>query len=551
MTHPTTATDEVQSRALIYRGNEQAWRFINDQWKTNDQGDIICPALSHWSMQTHLAFSLEHAYRDCTVRARWQYLSGGGASPELIVRAQDSRRYYAVRFNLQMNLPSEDLMIMCSIWKSCGDGYARMLGYRRKVGVYDNKKAPHKWHKIKVICAGPEVVVYFEGNFVCAVRDDEYGQGVIGVSGGEGGSSAWQDLTVSGQPVTLEPSWSVVDEDLPRQIEPVQGTAMAGAATLLPDDEILVGYQDSQKKQLLIRSRDYGLTWDEPVEGRFGQYIKSHHELWSIWGEHNPDVVWTDQGTNFDELNSDNFWTVMVISKDHGRTWSGKQRLDLPFPKGLAYAPIKGKSGAVVGPQDSPRVLSDGSVALSACWRNNPDGNYHSDQVQFCRTSDGGQTWSMVPVDNTEWERNESTWVELDDGQILMLLRSNYTNSVGASWSNDLGRTWTRVRPLGIPYFGASAPAIIRTRDNVLVVATRIWGIFTSIDDGQTWSQPTHVLGYTGEGAPANIFEMSDGRIFLLSSDHGNARDRCRMKMQFIRVDRDGSVHPAPPGPPA
>ena len=66
----------------------------------------------------------------------------------------------------------------------------------------------------------------------------------------------------------------------------------------------------------------------------------------------------------------------------------------------------------------------------------------------------------------------------------------------------------------------ASQDAI--TRDNVLVVAIRQWGIFTSIDEGLTWSQPVHIGGYTGEGGGANMLEMADGRILILGSDHGN-----------------------------
>ena len=55
--------------------------------------------------------------------------------PLFIVRAQDTRRFYAVRCNLQMNLPSSEEMIMCGIWKGTEDGYQRMLGYRRKVNI--------------------------------------------------------------------------------------------------------------------------------------------------------------------------------------------------------------------------------------------------------------------------------------------------------------------------------------------------------------------------------------------------------------------------------
>jgi len=369
---------------------------------------------------------------------------------------------------------------------------------------------------------------------------------MVGVGGV--GTPAFKDLEVAGVPVQLETPWSDAETETPKQFKPVSGIASSATATLLPNDEILLGFRDG-KKQFVTRSRDYGLTWDKPVQGPFGYYIASRDELWSMRGEHNPDIEWKDFGTNFDQLNSDNFWHVISISRDMGRSWSPEKRLAIPFPAGLAYQPIKGKAGAVVGPGGTPRDVSDGTLAMTGSWRNNPDGNYASDQNLFFRSSDGGRSWSMTHIDDTEWERNESCWVELGGGRILVVLRSNYTNSVGQSISEDYGRTWSKVRPLGIPYFGASAPAILRLKNDVLVLATRQWGIFTSIDDGQTWSLPTHIRGYSGSGEKASLLEMKDGRLLVLNATHGNARANCTTVGQFMRVDDDGTVHPALPGP--
>ena len=54
-----------------------------------------------------------------------------------------------------MNLPSSEEMIMCSIWKGTEDGYQRMLGYRRKVGMYAGRADPHRWYEVRVRCVGP------------------------------------------------------------------------------------------------------------------------------------------------------------------------------------------------------------------------------------------------------------------------------------------------------------------------------------------------------------------------------------------------------------
>jgi hypothetical protein len=463
----------------------------------------------------------------------------------------DSRRFYAIRFTLQMNLPSDQEYIMASIWKGHEDGYRRMLGYRRKVGIYHARQDPHKWYPVRVECRGGEIILYFEDQFVCAVRDDEYRRGRVGVSSTVG-VSAWRNLLVEGSAVPLIPPWSLVEAETPKQFEvawnPGITAKQAGAqTTLLPGEVVLLGFSGEEGTRYLTRSSDYGLTWEKPTKGRFGYYLPSLGELWSISWEHNPAVTWHDRGTNFDELNMSNFWNALSRSTDTGQTWSTPERLSLPFPKWRAYQPIAGKAGSVLSLQSEPRELTDGSIAISGAWRNNPDGHYHSDQVQFLRTTDRGKTWLRSAVDATEWERNESTWVSLDEGDLLCVMRSNYTNTVGQSRSSNYGRTWSRVQP-GIPFFGASAPALIQTRERVLVLTTRVWGIFTSTDRGYTWSLPTHIGGYTGSGGPANLLEMEDGRILILNATHGNAPNG-RIKGQFVRVDPDGFVRPALPGP--
>ena len=158
--------------------------------------------------------------------------------------------------------------------------------------------------------------------------------------------------------------------------------------------------------------------------------------------------------------------------------------------------------------------------------------------MQFLRSTDGGGTWSISPIDANEWKRNESSWVELPDGELLCLMRSNYECYVGVSRSRDKGKTWSRVSP-AIPFFSTSAPSLFLTSDNILILAVRIWGLFTSVDNGHTWSLPTDIGSYTGGGWDAQIREMPDGRILVGGPESG--------EYQFIRVDREGVIHPAAP----
>lgn len=493
---------EVECRALKYKGNEQAWQCVGGSWDTNDAGDMLAEGRG-------LAVNTEQAYDDCVVTGKWQFRYAGGASPQLIIRSLDSRRFYSVLFNFQCSIgvatwwkhPSVEGVsgwqghLMTSIWKGGADGYQRMLGYRRKVGLYMSGTHPYQWYDVRVECVGPEILVFFDDSFVCAIRDEEYKAGLVGVAS-LGGKSAWKDLVVEGQAATLQAPWSAVEEP---------------SRESLPD----------------LPELTLSLTG--------ARYLPSLDEWWKTSTEHDPDVAWVDTGKNFDELNYNNFWPALSRSKDGGKTWSEKERMNVPFPSGRAYQPIPGKAGGILGVSDNFAELSDGAIGCTGMWRNNPDGNYHSDQVQFLRSTDGGQTWSVNPVDATEWQRNESSWVELADGELLCLMRSNYECYVGVSRSRDKGRTWSRVRP-DIPFFSASAPSLFLTSDNILILAVRIWGLFTSVDNGHTWSLPTDIGSYTGGGWEAQILQMPDGRILVGGPESG--------EYQLIRVDREGVIHP-------
>ena len=540
---------------MQYKGRQEDWQFVNGPWETNEDGDIISPADSFWSMDDHKAFNILNTYGDCEVSAKWQCHYAGGANLELIVRAEDSRRYYSVKFSLQTSFPvaGHDLYIMTGIWKGSSDGYRRMVAYRKKSGFY-SPKDPYKWYDVKVICEGPEISVYFEDNFVCAVRDEDYPEGFVGVACSEG-KGAWKGLTVEGRPAALQRKWKLIESRTPMLFRIAGDSGVTDkqhgvAATLLSGDEILVSFAGSDKdKRYVTRSADYGTSWEKPVLGRSGCYVRSLGEVWSVERKNRPGVTWQDSVFNFDELIMDNFWFELSRSKDDGRTWGAPEKMSIPFPDGKAYEARKGKAGSALFTYASPPLeLSDGSIIIMAFWRNSPDGAYTSDQVQCLRTTDGGRTFSIYPVDASNWEGNESTCIQFPDSSLFCVMRSNYSNFCWGSNSYDFGKTWSRVRPL-IPFFGSSFPSALLTRNGVLVLATRGLGIFTSTDRGITWKMPVYTGGYTGSGEGANLLEMKDGRILIISSTHGNAPDgHARIMGQFIRVDEKGEVHPALPG---
>ena len=485
---------------MAYKGNEAAWKFVNKPWETNDAGDMIVPGRRN--VGVHLAFNTERTYRDCAVSGKFQM--SWIPYPQLIVRALDSHRFYAVLFSLQHDDPRPSMVnvdapwlqpIAVSIWKGAG-GYQRMLAYRRKATYLSlSANDRNRWYEARVECVGSQIIVFLDDHLICAFSDDEYESGLVGVgSMWQGG--VWRNLTVEGQPLDADAGFQ-----------------------LMPEPE-----------------RAAHLTHHfPPLDGSVN--LPSIGERWKLSWEHNPDVRWNDHSTNYDDLNMQNFWIGLSRSTDDGKTWSTKEKLDLPFPQGRAYQPVKGKSGAVLVPSGRLAELSDGSIGLSCCWCNGPDGHFSSTQVLFYRSTDGGNTWSMSPVDAGEWERNESQWVELGNGEILCVMRSNMNTFLGISRSQDKGKSWSRLRPV-LPFYGASAPGLMRTRDNILLLACRGWGLFTSTDNGHTWSLPTQIGTYTGGGGGAEMIELADGRILIGGPERPD-------ETQLIRVDRSGVIYPA------
>ena len=181
---PTAAAQgaEFERQKLIYKGNESSWQFVNGQWKTNDEGDMIVPGRS----MHHLAFNTEQAYDDCVISGKFSL--SGVPYIQLIVRSVDSHRFYAAMFSIQHDDPRPSSVdvdapwlqpIMVSIWRGDADGYQRMVGYRRKASFWLTNDL-HRWYEARVECVGPDIVVFLDDRFVCAISDDQYANGLVG-----------------------------------------------------------------------------------------------------------------------------------------------------------------------------------------------------------------------------------------------------------------------------------------------------------------------------------------------------------------------------------
>jgi hypothetical protein len=220
-------------------------------------------------------------------------------------------------------------------------------------------------------------------------------------------------------------------------------------------------------------------------------------------------------------------------SGDGGRNWSEPKRL---FTRpGYFYQHII--------------LTSRGTVVAPVQYHAKDPGR---NVVRVFTSTDGGTSWIQSADLDIGGRGNhdgvlEPTLVELDDGRIWMLMRSNL-DQLYQSFSEDEGKTWTHPEPSGIS--SSSSPGYVtRLQSGRLVLAwNRLFpenvntfrlrggdGYFSeravswhrqelsvalSGDDGKNWRRPVVVARHArlnGRLANPYLLEKSPGRIWLFT----------------------------------
>ncbi|MCX6991974.1 MAG: sialidase family protein [Kiritimatiellaeota bacterium] len=206
----------------------------------------------------------------------------------------------------------------------------------------------------------------------------------------------------------------------------------------------------------------------------------------------------------------------IMRSEHRGTTWSPPIRVPVSTPHG----PIRMHSGELLY-LGKPFGTWDDMVKAN---------------ITAARSADGGRTWEVlgqVPIypGTDPANYHEPHVIELSDGHLLGMVRiedhsgKTLKNACIPSFSlmqtesDDGGRTWTTVKPLG---FHGSPPHLMRHSSGVLILtygyrqAPYGQRVAFSRDDGATWDHdwiirddgPDSDLGY-----PSTV-ELADGNLF-------------------------------------
>ncbi len=182
-----------------------------------------------------------------------------------------------------------------------------------------------------------------------------------------------------------------------------------------------------------------------------------------------------------------------------------------------------------------PVVEMDGELLAQSygglAWNSgNPDAP--RSRISLFASDDGGESWIERPLAHAE---AEDTWLQepallaLDENEWMVHARTSPGSNpsyLGRTWqirSHDGGQSWGEWEPLD---FYGHAPYLTELSDGTLLVAVRelneqatqaAVAVSYSLDDGQSWSDPMHVVSWlpTELGYPS-IAELADGRVLIV-----------------------------------
>lgn len=206
------------------------------------------------------------------------------------------------------------------------------------------------------------------------------------------------------------------------------------------------------------------------------------------------------------------WWGEYKTSRDGGKTWSKPIRL----PDGI-LGPIKNK----------PVQLPDGSI-LSPSSVEYYDGNDQETQVWQVHlelSEDMGKSWKKIgPLnDGRDFNVIQPSILIYPDGKMQILCRTEHAGRIYEAWSDDMGRTWSEMRPIELPNPDAGIDAVTLNDGRALLVYNHSTSDgkdreFLNVavsNDGKKWQAALVLEDQEGEYSYPAVIQTSDGLVHI------------------------------------
>ena len=298
----------------------------------------------------------------------------------------------------------------------------------------------------------------------------------------------------------------------------------------------------------VLTSRDGGETWSDPrqvyagpgpgipasgllTRTRQGIIVMVYVDYSTV------KIGWDDEaGEPVENIRAD-VWSIRSL--DEGETWVDRQKIFDGYCGALINI-IETRSGRIVVPIP---------VLLRGPGRH---------EVRTYVSADQGQTWrgsNIIDLGGRGHHggADEGTVVELENGRLLMLLRTNW-DQFWEAFSDDDGLSWRTVRPSGID--ASSAPGQLQrlSSGRLLLLWNRLYpdwsntfsrsgqaasetmasrhrqelSIAFSEDEGQTWSESQVLTRDLARPSYPRLFERSPGELWITTAFGGILQVRIR-----------------------
>ena len=267
------------------------------------------------------------------------------------------------------------------------------------------------------------------------------------------------------------------------------------------------GTKEKNKDVEIWLSRKVGDSWTKPVSVANG--IQNEDLRYPCWNPvlfqlpDGPLQLYYKVGPSPRE-----WWGLMIESDDNGKSWGEPVKL----PDGI-LGPIKNK----------PVLLSNGTLI-------SPTSTEHDGwRIHFEYSGDLGKTWTKSdPInDGKEYNAIQPSVLKHQDGKLQIMARSK-ESTVLTSWSEDNGKTWSSLKPSGLPNPNSGTDAETLQDGSFIIVYNHVgkkpnqWGGRRSplnvavSQDGIQWEAALVLEDQQGEYSYPSVIQAADGLVHIV-----------------------------------